>query len=252
LQFEFRVCPAFRSKPQPKEQISGEHQKMIGPGSDLQDEPPIEITRINGSHIVLFNKFCISRSQLMIVTADSNRRQHDPLDGDDLEVARILLMSMKSPHYIFFNCGMVAGSSRKHKHLQVVRMPHHDKHLFVNLESTEQFPKMPYKYFGCDFRNHDPSDFPTKEKLLDLYRGLLGQCKQLLPVKEDESVPHDFILTAKWMLLIPRSKRNFEGSSDVNAPGMLGMVWLKHDEEVTKWKELGPARVLRHLGVPEE
>jgi ATP adenylyltransferase/5',5'''-P-1,P-4-tetraphosphate phosphorylase II len=226
---------------------------MFGPGSDFRDDPSSEITRINNSHILLFNKFCIYRSQLMIVTADSYRRQHDPLDEDDLEAARMLLLSMKSPHYIFFNCGIVAGSSRKHKHLQVMRMRKDETHLLVNLDSTVEFPKMPYKYFCSDFKDHGASSIPPKELLFKLYRDLLSKCEQLLPSgTEGESVPHDFILTTKWMLLIPRSRRNFEGSSDVNAPGMLGMVWLKHDEEVNKWIGLGPARVLGQLGVPDE
>jgi ATP adenylyltransferase/5',5'''-P-1,P-4-tetraphosphate phosphorylase II len=223
---------------------------MIGPGSDLQDDSSIEITRINDSHILLYNKFCISRSQLMIVTADSYRRQHDALDEDDLEVARIVLLSMKSPHYVFFNGGVVAGASRKHKHLQVMRMPKDSTHLFINLDSTKKFPEMPYKYFCSDFTDHERSGLPPKETMLKLYRNLLDQCEKLLPAKDGESVSHNFVLTNKWMLLIPRSKRNFEGSSDVNAPGMLGMIWLKHDEEVSKWKKLGPARVLRHLGIP--
>jgi ATP adenylyltransferase/5',5'''-P-1,P-4-tetraphosphate phosphorylase II len=245
------VCPAFREKPQPKEQTSDEPVKMMGPGSDLQDNPTIEITRINKSHILLYNKFCISRSQLMVVTADSYRRQHDPLDVDDLEVARMVLLSMKSPHFIFFNGGVVAGASRIHKHLQVMRVPMDEAHLLVNLESIRDFPRMPYKYFASDFTN-ETSDLPSTQAILKLYRNLLTQCERLLPAKEGESIPHDFILTKKWMLLIPRSKRNFQGSSDVNAAGMIGMIWLKHDEEVDKWKELGPAMVLRQLGVPNE
>jgi ATP adenylyltransferase/5',5'''-P-1,P-4-tetraphosphate phosphorylase II len=223
---------------------------MIGPGSDLQDDPPIEITRINDSHILLFNKFCISRSQLMIVTVDSYRRQHDPLDVDDLEVARIVLLSMKSPHFVFFNGGVTAGASRTHKHLQVMRMPKDEAHLLVSLDLTKEFPKMPYKYFGSDFT--DQLKFPSKELLFKLYRNLLDQCERLFPGKPGKSVSHDFVLTKKWMLVTPRLKRSFGGSSDVNAPGMLGMIWLKHNEEVAKWKELGPARVLQQLGVPNE
>jgi len=219
---------------------------MIGPGSDLQDDPPIEITRINGTHILLYNKFCISKSQMMIVTADSYRRQHDPLDGDDLEVAYMVLFAMASSHFAFFNGGVTAGASRKHKHLQVMRMSKSSTHLLVNMDSSQDFPRLPYKYFCFDFANRAQ---PSRDLLLKVYQNLLSQCENLLPGKPGESVPHDVVLTKKWMLVIPRSRRNFEGSSDVNAAGMLGMIWLKHDEEVAKWKELGPARVLGQLGV---
>lgn len=222
---------------------------MMGEGSDLQEDRPIEITRINDTHILLYNKFCISKSQMMIVTANSYHRQHDPLDGDDLEVARMVLLSLASQHFIFFNGGVTAGASRKHKHLQVLRMPKDSTNLLVNKDSTKDFPKLPYKYFSIDFTDQAQ---PSKELLLKTYQNLLGQCEELLPAKQGESVPHDVIFTKKWIMVIPRSRRNFEGSSDVNAPGMLGMIWLKHDEEVTKWKELGPARVLRQLGVSNE
>ncbi|KAE9982644.1 hypothetical protein EG327_005795 [Venturia inaequalis] len=245
-EFEFRVCPAFREKPQPKEETSEEPVKMMGEGSDLQDDPTIEITRINGTHILLYNKFCISKSQLMIVTANSYHRQYDPLDGDDLEAARIVLCSLTSPHFIFFNGGVTAGASRKHKHLQVLRTPKDSTNLLVNKHTTKEFPKLPYKYFSVDFADQAQ---PSKELLLKTYQNLLGRCEGLVSGKQGESVPHDVILTKHWMVVIPRSKRNFEGSSDVNAAGMVGMIWLKHDEEVDKWKELGPARVLRQLGV---
>ncbi|QDS70302.1 hypothetical protein FKW77_008160 [Venturia effusa] len=247
--FEFRVCPAFREKPQPKEKSSEEPVQMMGEGSDLQKDPSIEITKVNGTHILLYNKFCISKSQMMIVTADSFRRQEEPLDGDDLEVARTVLLSLKSPHFIFFNGGVTAGASRKHKHLQVLRMPKDSTNLLVAKDSTRDFPKLPYKYFSVDFADQAQ---PSKELLLKMYQILLSQCEGLLPGKEGESVPHDVILTKNWMVVIPRSRRNFEESSDVNAAGMLGMIWLKHDEELTKWKELGPARVLRQLGVSNE
>lgn len=222
---------------------------MMGEGSDLQEDPAIEITRIHGTHILLYNKFCISKSQMMIVTADSYHRQHDPLDGDDLEVARMVLLSLASPHFIFFNGGVTAGASRKHKHLQVLRMPKDSTELLVSKKSTKDFPRLPYKYFSVDFAEQAQ---PSKELLLKTYQKLLSRCEGLLPGKQGESVPHDMILTKNWMMVIPRSRRNFEGSSDVNAAGMLGMIWLKHDDEVHKWKELGPARVLWQLGVSNE
>jgi len=31
---------------------------------------------------------------------------------------------------------------------------------------------------------------------------------------------------------------------------MVGMVWVWRDEQVEKWEELGPSRVLSELGVP--
>lgn len=222
---------------------------MMGPGSDLQNDPPIEITSINKTHILLYNKFCISKSQMMIVTADSYRRQHDALDGDDLEVAYTVLFAMASPHFVFFNGGVIAGASRKHKHLQVMRISKTSTHLLVAKDSSKDFPPLPYKYFCIDFADQKQ---PSKDWLLKTYKNLLGQCEELLSGKPGESVPHDVVLTKKWMLVIPRLRRNFEGSSDVNAAGMIGMIWLKYDEEVAKWMELGPAKVLGHLGVSND
>jgi len=187
----------------------------------------------------------------MIVTADSYRRQHDPLDEDDLDAARVLLLSMQSAHYVFFNGGTVAGCSRKHKHMQVMRIPKDEVHLLVSSESTHDFPKMPYRYFCSDFADHG-SGMPKKEALFTVYRKFLGQCKELLNGAADACVPHNVILTKHWMMVIPRTKRKFDGSSSVNAPGMLGMIWLKRDDELTRWKELGPAKVLGQLGVAHD
>lgn len=57
---------------------------------------------------------------LLLLTVDSCRRQHEPLFLEDLEAPWSTICGLREEHYVFFNCTVLAGSSREHTHLQIL------------------------------------------------------------------------------------------------------------------------------------
>ena len=90
--------------------------KPIGP---FVDPPEVFIiARIGESHKLILNKYCVYRPMLILHTAVF-ALQTDDLDESDLAAAWAILHKMKTPQMIIYNCGVEAGSSQGHKHIQI-------------------------------------------------------------------------------------------------------------------------------------
>lgn len=83
------------------------------PGSDI-DVSGYEITYVNGTHLLMFNKFCMYRPHLLLLTKDGWRRQYEQLDLQDLQAVWNVLESLNWRYFMFFNCGKDGGCSRLH------------------------------------------------------------------------------------------------------------------------------------------
>lgn len=100
----------------------------VGPFID----PPEDfiIARIGITHKLIVNKYCVYRPMLVLHTS-SFAPQTDDLDEVDLAAAWTILRRFKSPQMIIYNCGVDAGSSQGHKHLQIFpRSDSDDFHLW--------------------------------------------------------------------------------------------------------------------------
>ncbi|KAF2993695.1 hypothetical protein E8E13_002267 [Curvularia kusanoi] len=88
---QFKVCEHLSKKPHTvgaKLSPAFDKSRKWGPGSDMYcpDERLI-LGQLNGTHDLAVNLFCVDRPQLLMLTLDSYKRQHEPLDRDDFEVA---------------------------------------------------------------------------------------------------------------------------------------------------------------------
>jgi ATP adenylyltransferase/5',5'''-P-1,P-4-tetraphosphate phosphorylase II len=198
------------------------------------------LCQLNGTHDLALNLFCVDRPQLLMITTDSYRRQHEPLDVADFKAVLQVLRKWEG-WYVIFNCGERGGCSRVHKHVQGLRGPPHAFDVLVEGE------KVPFKYFVQKFEEGFKGVDVTQ--LLEVYSNMLGQCREVLELKEGEMCPHNVVLWDDSIVVIPRRKGIWEGAS-ANTGGMMGSVWVPDQEEVDKWLQLGCANVLRELGVP--
>ncbi|KAJ0326231.1 hypothetical protein COL5a_007055 [Colletotrichum fioriniae] len=255
------------------------------PGGDISIAG-FELTTISGggdeeaTHVLAFNKFCAYRPHLLLLTADGRRRQFEGLGERDLGAAVEVLGGLNGrwggevkgvdggkngqEYLVIFNCGKEGGCSRLHKHMQVIPAPEAipmwpdlvDSGYGTETEAVgdgEQEP--PFRYFIHRFSGTSP---PSTKDLTAKYRDMLRQTTELIPgrekiVEEDGdgravAVPHNVILGRRWIVVVPRVKAGVDGA-DVNAVGMLGVVWASRPETVGKWKELGARRVLGEVGV---
>ncbi|KAL2835600.1 ATP adenylyltransferase-domain-containing protein [Aspergillus pseudoustus] len=252
---EFHISPSLTKKPQDGDPVSGhedpkaEKPKCFGPGSDIgNDDPGLLLATIRETHLLVVNKFCMFRPQLLLLTSDSYRRQREPLDLNDLSAACSVLSDLSArPLFVIYNCGPVGGASRQHKHLQVLPRP---PRLFPDERGFDS-KNVPFRYF---LRYLDGLDIGASDghvKLFDVYKSLLAEAKQALGIdpESEDYFPHNVALVKEWIIVVPRQRVDVEGVT-ANAPGMLGSVWLTSDEQLEQWKQVGPRKVLAGLGFP--
>ncbi|KAF2136614.1 uncharacterized protein K452DRAFT_237249 [Aplosporella prunicola CBS 121167] len=246
--FEFYITDALSSKPQAGEAVQTEdHPTRFGPGSDiLNNNSEMLLANINSTHLLVLNKFCVFRSQLLLLTADSYRRQSEQLDLEDFKAVCDILPLMGDPHMAMYNCGAKSGASRQHKHIHVLPRP---SHLFPDDRNFDP-AKIPFLYLLQYLDKGIIGSRDGPQVLLQTYQDLLGRAKQASSnCSEDAEYAHNIVLTNEWLIVIPRSRAIFEGIA-TNAAGMVGSVWLNDDIQMDDWKAKGPKKVLRQLGLP--
>ena len=216
-----------------------------GPGSDMYcpDERLI-LGQLNGTHDLALNLFCVDKPQLLMLTLDSYQRQHQPLDRDDFQAALEVVRRFPSM-YVIYNCSEAGGCSRTHKHLQGLRGPPFAfEHV---IQASEGKAVVPFRFFLHHFSQGFAS--ATAEDVLDVYRELLSQTRDLLKVRSDDVCPHNIIMWKDWLVVIPR-RAGFTDGASANAGGMMGCVWVPEHKNIEEWERIGYANVLRQLGVP--
>lgn len=262
-QFSFHIIEGHKIKPQEGDPVASNkatqstggasQHACFGPGSDIaNDHPDICITTVNGTHLLTFNKFPVFRTMLLLLTVDSYRRQHEPLALEDLDAGWTVIDNLKAEHYVFYNCTFLAGASRQHKHVQIVPAPGSSEEyaagyrFFPDYEGPDvEAWEPPFIYFLHRFEKAKPD----AAYLLAKYVELLQKARVALKLPADEEqVPHNFILTKRWMMIIPRrAKVSFELTA--NSAGMLGSMYIASQEQLDAWKEAGPANVVAGLGI---
>ncbi|KAJ5174371.1 uncharacterized protein N7482_000248 [Penicillium canariense] len=261
--FSFHFVESLKTKPQAEDAPETTKSSMIngvasqpisfGPGSDIaNDHPDVCITTVNETHYLVMNKFPVFRPMLLLLTVDSYRRQHEPLELDDLEAGWSAICGLKEEHYVFFNCGLLAGSSREHKHLQVIPAPGrhegYDEGFKFFLDDPEQ-REPGFVNFVQRFEELPEKRVKDGQQLLEIYQKLLQQAREVLNLSTNVACPHNFVLTQRWMVVIPRQAKEFHGLT-ANSAGMMGSIAIWTQEQLDSWKELGPMNVLRGLGLP--
>lgn len=244
-------------------------------GSDI-DVSGYEIGNVSATHMLAFNKFCMYRPHLLLLTRDGTRRQYEPLAADDLQSAWAALDALGWRRYfLFFNCGKDGGCSRLHKHLQLAPYLPDRMGPWPASAAASSGPgggvggvgppaHVPYEYI---LRRFDAALGP--KQVLAIYDQMLVEARRILglaaPREEDgdeygdqetederrrrRHVPHNLALGRNWILVIPRTKAGVDGAYG-NTLGMLGMVSVASHDELDCWLRQGPHNVVAQLGVP--
>lgn len=157
---------------------------------------------------------------------------------------------------MFFNCTAAAGASREHKHLQVLPAPGACEgypegfRFFPDCDKSSEDGELLFTHFVQKFDALPDGHAKDSEGLLDIYARLLQRARQALGVgPSDDSCPHNFILTKRWMTVIPRRTDKYHNIT-ANAAGMIGSVFLHNQDQLEAWKGIGPMNVLTGLGLP--
>ncbi|KAF2016661.1 hypothetical protein BU24DRAFT_492710 [Aaosphaeria arxii CBS 175.79] len=245
---EFRICPSLTRKPHTVgAALDPTYQKARkwGPGSDMYvPDERLVLARLGNTHDLALNLFCVDKPQLILLTVDSYRRQHEPLDREDFAAALTTMDSLPNM-YIIYNCSEKAGCSRVHKHMQGLRGPPEAFEAYV--EGSNGQTTVPILYFSWHFV--DGFGKTAAGDLEHNYRKLLDQAKSATDCLEGEICPHNVVLWKDWMIVIPR-RNAFVEKASANAAGMLGSVWVPDQSLVDEWIRIGPLNVFKGLGIP--
>jgi ATP adenylyltransferase/5',5'''-P-1,P-4-tetraphosphate phosphorylase II len=261
--FEFRVAPSLISKPQDKEQ-----KQTATPSSEtntkrgaFDDENPLfEISKIGPRHRLILNKFSVVRPQYVIPT-NTFEPQRDLLNTGDIAAVWEVIRGVDSQHHIgIFNCGVEAGSSVGHKHLQVIPVPERNTHSFLTVLYDQiltgayrgewSAPDTIHSLVGAPFK-HAAWYIPQEREVeaAELHAVWNRLC-EAVGIKQGDA--HNLLLTTDLIVAIPRRKAwmgSGVGEFAANAACMAGVVWCKTEDQYNAWMAYGPMRALREFGV---
>ncbi|KAI9891092.1 MAG: hypothetical protein M1814_003291 [Vezdaea aestivalis] len=270
FKFEVRICPQFAQKPQlPTEDVRPT-------GSDIGRPPALEISEVRPAHHLIFNAYPVLRPSYLLLTSDPLQIQSSPLSLADFVAARTTLARLSRGHakggaagknddwkYVMaYNCGRAAGCSRNHKHMQIFPSPSPGASSFSIFPDQGQPADVPFVY---DLIQHDdriviPHVLPgadiNSEKLalglFEWYRSSLDRFRDDFGWKgKTQCIPHNVVMTQDWTVVVPRRRAEVGGLS-TNAVGMMGMVWVKTEDEVERWKKAGLSSILAELGMESD
>lgn len=216
----------------------------------LPPEPALTLARIGPQHLCLLNKFPVIARHLLIVTRDF-AEQSAPLDTADHAALGCVLDTVGGLG--FYNGGTQAGASQRHKHLQWIPdspLGARLEGLLAGLRGHHHPAGQACFHPGLHFRHvfiRQQAALPPAERL----RHAMQQACQALQLDAAASpMPaYNLLANREWLLLVPRSREDFEGIS-VNALGFATSLFVRHPGELSRIREIGPLAVLRAVAQP--
>ena len=211
------------------------------------------------SHLCLLNKFNIVDGHLLIVTRDFEE-QENLLNIHDFVALWSCMREIDG--LAFFNGGPAAGSSQRHKHLQLIPLPFVpdldslpiqaaiDRVVFD--DSLGVIPTFPFinAIASYDFTQID-NPFTVGKLMWDCYYALLEKVGfTLLENSEQQPGAYNMLATRKWMMIVPRSRDAFE-SIAINSLGFAGSLFVKNENCLKLLKEQTPLEILKTVAYPK-
>ena len=218
----------------------------------LPYDPAMFVADVSDTHVALLNKFNVVEHHLLLVTR-AFEEQESMLTRADFEALCACLGEIDGLG--FYNSGAAAGASQRHKHLQLMTLPLAPEGPRVPLEAllpapTElgtrpvALPGLPFRHAVSGRQIGDRSIADAGAAAYDAYRRLLeaaglpgaADAKSALP-------PYNLLVTRRWMLLVPRTREDFESIS-VNALGFAGALLVRDQAALARLRTVGPMQVL--------
>jgi ATP adenylyltransferase len=247
-----------------KDEERWRREREAGAGREVNPFLPCEeelfVGDLTDTHRCLLNKFNVVAHHLLIVTR-LFEEQDDYLTDSDFTAMLIGLAEYAS--LAFYNGGVVAGASQRHKHLQLVPLPLAAEGPRVPIDPVigkvryegkiGTSPAFPFVHVVAPVDPHWIR-FPLESgeamrRAFHLMLRAVGMESGEDPLSERQKGPYNFIATREWMLLVPRSEEFFDGTS-VNSLGFAGALLVRSREEMERLKARGPMTALRGVAVP--
>jgi sulfate adenylyltransferase (ADP) / ATP adenylyltransferase len=214
----------------------------------LPYDPALFVAELSDRHVVLLNKYPVLEDHLLIVTRRFEE-QETPLSAEDFAALCHCLAQMDGLG--FYNAGVAAGASQRHKHLQLVPRPAPgglplEPEVHAALEIGALATPLPFRHALAPL-DPDWLDDPAAAglRLAQIYERLLAVVGRGGGRGYGR---YNLLVTRDWMMAVPRTQEAHAGVS-VNALGFAGLLLARDAAQLEQIRRLGPLRLLR--GVTE-
>lgn len=212
---------------------------------------------------IVFNKFPVISKHFLMVTR-TFKHQNTPLSETELFATYNILVELakQSPSeedwFAFYNCGPESGASQPHKHIQFMKTPPRDKFepyaellskndsVPANTQKPLQDKNIPFAHYLIRLSEKDVDE----ENLATSFISLFQHSMNVLKENDQHHISFNFIMTTKYMLMVPRSSAKFEDKLGINACGVYGLILCKNQELFDMVKEIGALKVLENVCLP--
>jgi ATP adenylyltransferase len=222
----------------------------------LPYDPDLFVADISATHIALLNKFNVIDHHLLIVP----RRfasQDTLLELADFEALLACMAEFDSLG--FYNGGVAAGASQRHKHLQMVPLPLAAEGpalpiapLLASARIDGAVGTVPGLAFAHAFAPlvlsgaRAPGLATTAHARYLALLDAVGVRAIEVNGQAQPSGPYNLLVTPLGMLLVPRSAECVEGIS-VNTLGFAGSFFVRNEAQMRTVARLGPMAMLRRV-----
>lgn len=236
-----------------KEQQRALQQKANTTGDNpfLPYDPQMFVADLSPTHVALLNKFNVVSHHLLMVTREFEE-QDNLLNTNDFQALWLCLKEYDG--LAFYNGGLLAGASQRHKHLQLVPLPLFHQGSRVPLEiafadpprdCVTLAPCLPFMHALVRFADTAIASVDQlAEQSLVHYHKLLTEVG-LSARGPKHSGPYNLLVTREWMLLVPRVEEFYRGMS-LNSLAFAGALLAKNQQQLEIIKQ-GPMQALCHV-----
>ena len=252
IRFGVRIVDDLRRKQQQRARQHGVSEPPANPF--LPPDPELFVADLSDTHVCVLNKFEVLDHHLLIVTREF-ADQEALLDEQDMAALWTCLGEVEGLG--FYNGGVAAGASQRHKHLQLAPYPLGTDGPGVPLErcfgaarfegDIGRIDTLPFGHALCWLRDLPAPAGEAAGPLAARYLRLMTAVG--LPPGPDgiQTGPYNLLVTREWMMAVPRSREHFEGIS-INAIGFAGSLLVQDDSELQQVRRTGPMAVLARTG----
>lgn len=226
----------------------------------LPYERELYVADLGAEHVALLNKYNVFDNHLLIITRDYED-QEAWLTAADFRALWRCMGAFKA--FGFYNGGRTAGASQPHKHLQVVPLPLSEAGPAVplsalvpraaQLSEAGVVPELPYLHGVMPIpRQWWQSPRDGAQAAFEGYRSLVqavGLSAGPISRGQRQSAPYNLLVTAAWMMLVPRRREAFHGVT-INSLGLAGAMLARDEEQLALLKQRGPMAALEYVTVP--
>ena len=213
----------------------------------IDPEPGLVVAPIGPAHLALLNKFSVLREHLLVVSREFVDQRTLLKEHDFAALSQVIA---DAEVLAFYNGGREAGGSQPHRHIQVVTLPLSPRRSVpMSAVLEREHVSLPFRHA---FARLAPGDTARPATLHAAYRDLLARAGiEALAREGDEwqSQPYSLVVHHEWMLLVPRSRDRFEGTS-INTLAFAGSFFVRDVAHLATIAKAGPMAVLQSVSLP--